>query len=84
MVAEMPALQQHRLALLAQFAQQGEVLHVARAHLQDIGVLRHQRNLRLVHHLADHQQAVAVGRLAQQLRDLLRPAPGTRRANCAV
>ena len=78
------ALQQHRLALLAQFAQQIEVLHVARAHLQDVGVLRHQRNLRLVHHLADHQQAVAVGGLAQQSADLLRPVPESCTANCAA
>ena len=35
---------------------------------------RHQRNLRLVHHLADHQQAVAVGRLAQHLQALFAQA----------
>ena len=33
-----PTLQQHRLAYLAQFAQQIEILHVARAHLQNIHV----------------------------------------------
>ena len=32
------ALQQHRLAQLAEFAQQIEILHVARADLQDVGI----------------------------------------------
>ena len=58
------ALQQNRLADLAEFAQQIEVLHVARADLQNVGIRSEQRNLRLVHHLADHQQTAPVRRLA--------------------
>ena len=54
------ALQQHRLAQFAQLAQQIEILHIARAHLQDVGVRVEQRDLRVVHHLAHHQQAPPV------------------------
>jgi hypothetical protein len=59
------ALQQHRLALIPQLAQQIVILHVARAHLEDIGILADQRNLRLVHDFADHQQPMAVCRRPQ-------------------
>ena len=62
------ALQQCRLAQFPDFAQQVEVLHIARADLQDIGIRAQQRNLRRVHHLADHEKAAPVRRLAQQLQ----------------
>ena len=62
------ALQQHRLAHLAQFAQQVEVLHVARAHLEDVDVGQHELDLRNLHDLADHHQPVAVAGFAQQLQ----------------
>ena len=68
MVAAMPRFSSTGLRLLAEFAQQVEVLHVARADLQDVRVLGEQRDLRLVHHFADHQQTVAVGRFAQQFQ----------------
>ncbi len=74
MVAEMPRFKQHRFADLAEFAQQVVVLHVARADLQDIGVLSEQRDLRLVHHFADHQQAAPVRRFAHHFQALFAQA----------
>src|ERR1019366_8797817 len=62
--------QQHRLGLLAELAQQVEVLHIARAHLHDVRILRQQRDLRLVDDFADYQQAVAVGGGAQHFQAL--------------
>src|ERR1035437_4963387 len=64
------AFEQHGFGLLAEFAQQVEVLHIARADLNDVGVFREQRDLRLVHDFADHQQAVAVGGGAEHLKTL--------------
>src|SRR5208337_215075 len=63
-------LQQHRLADLAQFAQQVEVLHVARTHLEDVDVGQHQLDLRNLHDFADHHQPVAVAGFTQQLQRL--------------
>ena len=67
-MAAMPALEQHRLANLAQFAQQIEVLHVARAHLEDVHIRQHQLDLRNLHDLADHQQFEMIARFAQQFQ----------------
>src|SRR6267143_1327128 len=64
------AFEQHGLESLAQFAQQVEVLHVARAHLEDIDIRQHQLDLGNLHDLADHQQFETVARLAQQLQAL--------------
>src|SRR5450631_740399 len=63
-----PAFEQHRLADLAQFAQKIEVLHVARAHLKDVDIRQHQRNLGDLHDLADHEQFEMIARFAQQLQ----------------
>ncbi len=61
------ALEQHRLAHQAEFAQQVEVLHVARAHLEAIDVGQHQLDLGNLHDLADDEQAGCVTDFAQQL-----------------
>src|SRR5439155_11402060 len=53
-------------ALLAQLAQQVEVLHIARAHLENVRIGGQQRDLSLVHHFADDQQAVAVRRRSNE------------------
>src|SRR5262245_50924082 len=45
------SFEEHRFAHFSQFAQQIEVLHVARAHLQDVGMLEEQWNLSLIHYL---------------------------------
>src|ERR1700732_2290666 len=47
------ALEENRLLDLAQLAQQIEVLHIARAHLEDVNKRQHDRYLRVVHDLAD-------------------------------
>src|SRR6266700_3118557 len=60
------SLEHHRLLYLAQFPQQIEVLHVARADLQDIDVGQHHGHLRNFHHFADHQHAKAVSGFAKQ------------------
>jgi len=52
------ALQQHGLARLAQFAQQVEVLHIARAYLKKVHIRQHGLNLRNLHDLADREQTV--------------------------
>ena len=70
MVAEMPRFSRIGLRRSPEFAQQVVVLHVARAHLQDVDVVGEQRDLGLIHHFAHQQQMVAVGRFAQQLQAL--------------
>ena len=65
MVAEIPRFSSTGLRSLPELAQQVVVLHVARAHLQDVDVVGEQRDLGLIHHLAHQQQLVRVGRLAQ-------------------
>ena len=37
-----------------------------------------------IHHFADDQQAVSIGRGAHQLQDPLHPCPESCKANCAV
>src|SRR2546427_4968652 len=64
------ALEQHRLLDLAQLAQQIKILHIARAHLQDIHVRQHERDLRNLHDFADHQHVETIARLAQQFKSL--------------
>ena len=74
------ALQQDRLANAPQFAQQIEILHVARAHLQNVRVCREQRDLGGIHHFADDQQAAPVGRFAHHLQALFaQPLKAVRR-----
>src|SRR5688572_148574 len=65
------ALEQHRLALVTQFPQQGEVLHVAGADLEDVTVVGDQLDLAAVHHLRDQLQVVGVGRAPQHLQSRL-------------
>ena len=57
MVRRQAALEQHRPVDLAQLAQQGEVLHVARADLQDVGALGHRAHVLGRHHLGDDRHA---------------------------
>ena len=64
------ALQQDGLVDAAQILQQVEVLHVARADLEDVHVLEHERNLRRIHHFADDDEAVFIGGGAHDLQAL--------------
>ena len=64
------ALQQHRLLHFAESAQQVIVLHIARAHLQDINHGQNHGNLRRVHHFAANEQSVLVGGVAHQFERL--------------
>ena len=68
------ALEQHRFAHLAQFAKQVEILHISRAHLEDVDIGQHQFDLRNLHDFADHQQFEMIARLAQQLQSV-KPQP---------
>ena len=61
------ALEQHRLAHLAELAQQVEVLHVARAYLEAIDEGQHGLDLRDLHDLADGEQAMGIGGFAHEL-----------------
>src|SRR5208282_5402670 len=62
------ALKQHRFANLAEFAQEVEVLHVARPHLKDVDIRQHQLDLRDLHHFADDEQLKTITRFAQQFQ----------------
>ena len=61
------ALEQDGLADLAEFAEQVEVLHVARAHLETIHKRQHGLDLGDFHDLADGGQAVGAGGFAHEL-----------------
>ena len=50
------------------FAQQVEVLHVARADLEAVDIRKHDLDLRDLHDLGDDEQAVFVGRFAHDLQ----------------
>ena len=68
------ALEDDRLGLLAQRAQQEAVLHVARAHPEDVDVIQHHIDLALVHDLAGDEHAILVGHLAGDLQAFLAQA----------
>ena len=78
------AFEQHRVLAFAGGVQQGKVLHVARADLQHIGILGHQR----APARGPSPRSRSAGRSARALRPaspaLLRPGPGRNRARCAV
>ena len=78
------ALEHHRLARAAELAEQREVLHVARADLEDVGVLADHLDLAGVHHLGDELQVVRVRRLRAAAAGPPRPGPGSCRARSAA
>ena len=59
-VAEMPRFSSTGFRDAAQLAEQREVLHVARADLEDVGVLVDQLDLTDVHHFGDQLQIVLI------------------------
>ena len=79
------ALEQHGSPHATELGEQREVLHVARADLQHVGVLGDQVDLARVHHFRDDRQA---GRRARTSASMLERfdvrAPGTRTATCAA
>ena len=62
------SFEQNRLIDFPQFAQQIEILHVARAYLQDIEVGQHHLDLRNLHDFADHQQSKLIAGFAQKFK----------------
>jgi len=68
------ALQQHRLARLADRAQQGEILHVAGADLERVGMFGDDVDVGRVHHLGDDRQAGLLADLPEK-PEALRPVP---------
>src|SRR6201992_185137 len=64
------ALEQHRLAHQANLAQQIEVLHIARTHLENVNVGKHEIDLRNFHDLADNQQSRSIPHFPEQLETL--------------
>ena len=67
-------LQQDGPPRLPDGLQEGEVLHVARADLEDARVAAHQVHVVLRHDLRDHGEAVALGRGGEDLQALLSQA----------
>ena len=67
-VAFMPTLEHHRHAGAAGGLQQREVLHVAGADLQHVGVLADQADVLGLDHLRDDRQAGLGSRLGEDLR----------------
>src|SRR5207244_3961619 len=62
-------------------AQQGEVLHVVRAHLEDVGVAVDQLDLADVHHLGDELHVFGVRCVAKEPQPFLaEPLEAVRRA----
>ncbi len=68
------ALQQHRLAHAPHRLQQGVILHVAGADLQDVGVGGHRVHEIRMHDLGDRGQAVAPAGFGQKHQTLLAQA----------
>ena len=66
-----PAFEQHRLARLASAFQQREVLHVAGANLDDVGVLVHQRQGFVVHGFRYDEQAEVLTDFGENLQPKL-------------
>ena len=64
-VAEMPRFSSTGFVRAAELPQQREVLHVARADLQDVGVAFDELDLADLHHFGDELQIVPIGRGAQ-------------------
>ena len=69
---------------LADFLEQVEVLHVAGADLEHVGVLLDELDLPRVHDLGDDRHAVLVADVAEDLAAPPRPAPGSCRGWCAA
>ena len=75
MVAAKPRLSRTGRLRLADGAQQREVLHVAAADLQDIGVLGDGLDQPWLHHFGDDRQAVSTRRPAPAACRPGRPSP---------
>src|SRR6058998_896542 len=74
------SLEEHRLPRFADAPEQREVLNVARADLEDVGVLGDQLDLVGLHDLGDDRQPGLALRFGQQLQSLvLEPLEGVRR-----
>src|SRR3989304_1738175 len=65
------ALEEHRLVRLADLVQEGEVLHVAAAYLEDIGEAGDEVHVAGVHDLGDDGEAGLGAGLGQDLEPLL-------------
>ena len=66
------------------FVEQREVLRVARADLEDVGVLRDKLDVARVHHLRDDRQAGLVARGGEDVEALLAVAPEGVRARARL
>ncbi len=51
-----PSLEQHRFTGMADFLEQGEVLNIARADLQHVGIRFHQIHVRRIDHFGHRRQ----------------------------
>ena len=66
--AAQSAFQQDRPPAFSERFQQHEVLHVSRANLQHVRVLRHERHVAVAHHFRHNREARRLLRLLQQLQ----------------
>jgi hypothetical protein len=75
-----PSLEQHRLVGAPDLRQQVEVLHVARADLDHVGMLEHGVDVPRVHQLGDDRQPGLLARLDEDRQGLFaETAEGVRR-----
>ena len=65
------ALEQHRLAAAGRLGDEGEILRVARADLQDVGVLGDQVHVTLGEHLGHDAEVIFLRSLLQELEPFL-------------
>ena len=78
------ALEHHRPARAPAREQQREVLHVAGADLEDVGVLGDDVDLGRLHHLGDHRQARSARAPRPGSAGPRRPGPGSCTGWCAA
>ena len=83
-VADMPRFSSTGFLRASRALQQREVLHVARADLDGVGVALDEVDALGVDGLGDHGQAGLLARLGQDLQALLARGPGRSRGWCAA
>ena len=83
-LALMPRFNSTGRARLPDFGEQVEILHVAGADLEHVGIAIDQLDAARVHHLGDDRHAVLVAGVAEDLQPFLAHVPETHRGWCGA